>query len=440
MTFPRLIPIAILITTICLNGPIRAQNNAIKPVLFKMNEDGSRYVRFTGLNQVWVRYTEMNPGSTVFGDPVNDMVDIGIRRLRFQAFGQLTDRVFFYTQFGQNNFSFLQPRFTGAFFHDAVSEFRVHEKYISLGGGLTAWGGYLRYSSPSIGSLLTLDAPLYQQATASINDQFLRKLSVYAKGQVGRFDYQVAASKPLAVQNARINTIESSANFNLENPHFQYHGYFKFQFLEQESNVTPYETGSYLGKKKILALGGGVLQQTNAMWNRNTSGDTLRHDMLLLGIDLFYDAPISGGKAAVTFYGAFSYTDFGPRYLRHVGVMNPANGTNSNGTLSGAGNSFPIIGTGNSIYAQAGVAFGKNIITEGGKLQPYLALQSSNLKALDDPMVMAETGINWFIHGTHGSKLSINYQGRPVFDLNESNQVVEVTRAGMAQLQYQISF
>lgn len=412
----------------------------VKQVKFDLNDDGSHYVRFTGLNQVWVRYTDMNPGTTVFGEPVDQMMDIGIRRLRFQAFGQLTDRVFFYSQFGQNNFSFLQPRFVGAFFHDALTEFRVHENILSLGGGLTAWGGYLRYSSPSIGTIMSLDAPLYQQATANVSDQFLRKLSVYGKGQIGPLDYRVAMSKPLAVQNANINSVGPDANYNTEVPAFQYHGYFKFQLLDQEGNLTPYAPGAYLGKKRILAVGGGFLQQSDATWNTNTAGDTIRHDLLMLGIDVFYDSPIAEGKLVLTLYGAYGYTDFGPRYLRNVGVMNPANGINASGTINGAGNGFPMIGTGNTYYAQAGLAFGENILTEGGKLQPYAAAQYSDLRALNEPMLMAEGGVNWYIHGAHGSKISLNYQSRPVFESNADGNAVETGRKGMVQLQYQIAF
>jgi hypothetical protein len=48
------------------------------------------------------RYTELNPNSKI-GDNVVSQSDIVVRRLRVQAMGMLTDKVFFHIQFGQNN-------------------------------------------------------------------------------------------------------------------------------------------------------------------------------------------------------------------------------------------------------------------------------------------------------------------------------------------------
>lgn len=37
-----------------------------KDLKFFLNDDGSYYVRGTGLAQIWMRYTDYNPGSTGF--------------------------------------------------------------------------------------------------------------------------------------------------------------------------------------------------------------------------------------------------------------------------------------------------------------------------------------------------------------------------------------
>ena len=67
---------------------------------FNLNEAGTNYIKFTGIAQTWVRNMEYNPGSTIFGSSKENGTDIGIRRYRVQFFGQLTDKVFFYSQFG----------------------------------------------------------------------------------------------------------------------------------------------------------------------------------------------------------------------------------------------------------------------------------------------------------------------------------------------------
>ena len=203
-----------------------------------------------------MRYTQHNPGSTVYGDPVKNTADLGIRRLRFQAFGQLTDRLFFYTQFGQNNLTYMQTRFTGAFFHDAVTEYTAIKEKLSIGAGLTGWSGLGRYASPAIGSVLSLDVPLYMQATNSTTDQFLRKLSVYTKGKIGKIDYRMAVSHPMTVQGSGLTDaykLDSvAASFSPLYPKMQYQGYFQYQYLDQEGDVTPYNNGTYLGSKRIF--------------------------------------------------------------------------------------------------------------------------------------------------------------------------------------------
>ena len=67
----------------------------IDELKLKLNEDGSHYIKATILNQVWLRYNDSNPGTTVLGDPTSETFDIGLRRTRLQLYGQITDRVFF---------------------------------------------------------------------------------------------------------------------------------------------------------------------------------------------------------------------------------------------------------------------------------------------------------------------------------------------------------
>src|SRR5690606_15596957 len=122
--------------------------------------------------QIWIRYNESNPGTTVFGTPKSNTLDLGLRRTRIQLFGQISDKIFVYTQFGTNNINYISPRKQGLFFLDAVTELKIVDQKLSFGSGLTGWSGLSRYASPSVGSILTLDAPLYQQSTNDINDQF----------------------------------------------------------------------------------------------------------------------------------------------------------------------------------------------------------------------------------------------------------------------------
>lgn len=409
-----------------------------RQIKWNLDKPGS-YVKLSLLNQVWLRYTDLNPGSSLYGDAKTDLWDIGLRRTRIQFFTKYK-RALIYLQIGQNNFSFRNPRYTGFFLHDAISEYEIMKNHLSVGAGLTGWSGLLRYSSPSIGNLLTLDAPLYQQATNGINDQFLRKLSVYAKGKIGIIDYRAALTKPLAVQNAtNAQTISRWATFSSKPSDFQYQLYIMAQLFDKEKNTTPYNKSTYLGKKKLLNIGIGAIQQKSATWRVNQEKDTLFADIILLGADVFLDYPLaSKKKSAITAYLAYQMSDYGPNYIRNVGVMNPTNTTLSNATFSGTGNAFPMIGTGNTFYAQAGYFFELALGDTSVYFLPYLAGQYSQFDLLDDPMLMWEAGINFLPYGNHGTKFTINYQSRPIFRYL-GVQLKETQRKGMIQIQYQIA-
>jgi hypothetical protein len=120
--------------------------------------------------------------------------------------------------------------------------------------------------------------------------------------------------------------------------------------------------------------------------------------------------------------------------------MNPASGTTSAGAPTGSyGNAFPMFGTGNVIYAQAGYLLKKDLMGEGnGTLMPYATVQSAKYTRLDKQMTVFDVGLNWFIKG-HTSKLTLDYQNRPVFD-PVASQLVRSTRKSSLTLQYQIFF
>lgn len=96
---------------------------------YKLNESGSHFVKFTLLSQVWFRHSKTNPGTLVLSEPAASMFDMGLRRTRFQWYGQLTDKVSFYFQHGLNNCNFLAQNpgnwKLAAFFHNALLEYKL---------------------------------------------------------------------------------------------------------------------------------------------------------------------------------------------------------------------------------------------------------------------------------------------------------------------------
>ena len=415
-----------------------AQNKKIK---FYLKKDSSAHLQLSGLGQIWVRYNESNPGSTVYGTPKDHTFDIVLRRWSFSIHGNITKKLSYYTHFGQHNFSYLAKKYRGAFFHDAFMEYKIKKEQFILGGGLSGWNGLSRYASPSIGSLLALDAPLYQQITNGINDQFLRKLSIHAKGILGKLNYRVALTTPMAIQtsaNYNPKVAQNVSSFSSEAPNLQYQAYVMYHFKETENNTTPYTKGTYLGNKSVINIGAGTIYQKDAMWHLNGANDTVSTNLLALGVDFYFDQPLNE-NTALTIYSAYHYFDFGKNYIKNIGVMNPANGNSRANVVNGAGDAYPALGTGHSYYTQIGYLF-KAINEENAGVQPYLVAHVGDYQALDDLMATYHVGVNYLFHGTHGSKLSLEVQNRPVFGTQSNGDNKVDYRMNMVVLQMQLAF
>ncbi|GAA4453598.1 hypothetical protein [Rurimicrobium arvi] len=414
-----------------------------------LNEDGSRYLKITLNNQIWMRYNQNNPGSTVNGEPRNNTADVGIRRSRMQLFGPVAYRSFFYVQIGINNFNALSDRKAGFFLHDAVVDYEFIPRALSIGGGLGGWSGVSRFASSSTSSVMGLDLPLYQEATNDVTDQFLRKLEVYAKGKIGHLDYRIIVAEPMAIQKsanyianpAAFNTLTTVSNFNTAAPQAQVQGYFQYQFFDEESNQTPYTTGTYLGAKKVFNIGAGFLNQEKAMRRLADNGtDTVVSALRLLAVDVFYDAPLNQTKGtALSAYASVSSYDYGKNYVRNAAPMNPANGSQLPGVLNGGGNGVPLFGTGTNFYFQGGYKFRNKLLGKMGTLLPYVSVQYSKLEKLADPVAYYDCGVNWLISG-HNSKISLALQSRPVFEANGAGEYVKTVRKNDIVLQYQVGF
>lgn len=413
---------------------------------YNLNADGSRYIKATFLNQVWVRWNESNPGTTVNNAPESETFDIGLRRTRMQLYGQLSNHVFFYTQFGLNNFNFLSQnagnRKLQAFFHDVVGEYKVfsHNDALKIGGGLTITTGLSRFSQPSVSTIMTTDVPVFLQTTVDQTDEFARKLSIYARGQVGKLDYRIALSDPFPIQtNGQATPAPNrNATFTTYGHSYQYSGMLIYNFLEKEPHTTPYMAGTYLGDRRILNLEGGFIYQKNATWSV-MDADTAFHDMLHWSVAVYADMPIKKGRSALSAYAGYFHTDYGPGYVRNNGIMNPANGNTDAAVFNGAGNAYPMFGTGNSVYAQAGIWLVPQWMGNAGTLMPYVSYRYSSFDRLQDAVQVYDAGINWLLN-KHQSKISLNYQLRPVFRTPDNGDPIRSGYSSSAWLQYQIFF
>ncbi|HEX6432105.1 MAG TPA: hypothetical protein VF008_30650 [Niastella sp.] len=418
---------------------------------FNLNESGSHYFQFTVMNQTWVRFNENNPYTLVENKPKDNSFDIGLRRTRFQAFGQLTDNVFIYFQFGMNNFNSQfntgNNRKLAAFFHDALCEYKVSKgNQLKVGGGLTIANGLSRFSQPSVSSIMTMDVPVFAQSTVDQTDEFSRKLSIYARGQVGKFDYRFILSDPFPITSAGTTYIlDQAATFAGVGHQLQQQGYLMYQFFDHENHTTPYMTGTYLGKKKVFNIAVGGIFQKDAMWKRGNGSDTVFQDMKHFAVESFLDMPLSSKQDAISAYAGFFNTDYGTNYMRYNGSMNPANGSLGLNSISfhgpTHGNSYPMFGTGQVIYTQLGYLFPENFLKCKSRFMPYATFTTAKFERLQDQkMNVYNAGINCLING-HKSKFTLDWQNRPTYYQNFAlNKIEKGTRKNSVVLQYQIFF
>lgn len=406
-----------------------------KKISFSFTDDCK--INFTFLSQIWMRYTNANPGTTVYGDPQTNIFDIGLRRTRIVFSGSLYPKINIFVQAGMNNFSSLSKREQGFFFHDVVADYNVVKDKMHIGGGLTSFGGFSRFSYPSVGTIMGIDAPLFAQATNGASDQFVRKLSIFTKGNLNKFQYRLAVSKPMAIQNSSQNKpLSNQSTFSKKASNAQIHGYFEYSFFDQESHANGYKKGTYLGQKKVFIIGAGFLHQQDAMQRINENNDTISSNLGILAVDLFYDAPLKNNNVLSIYAGYFNY-NFGKGYIRNVGAMNPANGNMDVTVLNGGGAAFPMIGTGQIGYCQVGYSFHNKKGKQ--RIMPYTSVMIADYDKLNNKMIYTDTGVNIFID-YHYAKLTLAYQNRPVFVGNYTNGFDQKAYKGNIVTQFQFMF
>ncbi len=422
--------IACMLFTLLFYVPVAfAQQNKIdKP------EVKAKKIKIFGSAQLWLRHTELNPGSVIGDEVVSDAYDLTVRRYRLGAIGTISENISYYFQIGNNNLSIYNVDQSPQLL-DAHVNFKLDNSLI-ITAGKGAWTGLSRYASPSSSSGLTQDINFAAVPLLNYHDNLLRKPNVTLHGLINKVDYRLAFAKPIRSsnptnlgENARLIYSPNSLNVS---------GYFKYQFFDKETQQSAYMPGTYLGTKKILNIGAGFMHHSEVSATLKAT-DTIRHDAKSFAVDVFFDQKLTEGHAW-TFYGAWINHDIGPNYIRNLGADNPAEGLSGNNvSFNGKGNSFPVSGTGNSFVMQLGYQkVFKNKKGETFGVQPYIAIQHSEYEALETPMTVYDGGINYLMDG-HNSMLSLNFQSRPVYSLGSATAKPSIDkRLSMIVLMYQI--
>lgn len=415
-----------------------------KGMTLVLDNEGHKYIRFISWLQAWTTFTDNNPGTVdAYGELKDSALDIGIRRARFLAYSQLTERYLVLLHMGINNQTFTNGGDSGSvgigangvgkkpqlFLHDAWNEYAVvlpsegSDFSLATGAGLHFWNGVSRKASAGTFTFMTVDAMIFNWPNIEFTDQFARQLGWYAKGKLSKLDYRVSINQPFnADGRAGLNTERA---VNIPSSGLAFAGYFEWEFWDQESNLLPYKVSTWLGEKSVFNIGAGFYTFPDSSGIKDTVNPLLIHKQgqTVVGIDAYLDTPVGDCGAALTIYCVDYMFDYGTNYYRDVGIMNTgilgsptvlaAQGITP--TISGAGNAQPLLGTGNIFYAEAGYVLPSWVLGGiHGKLQPFGAFTCKNLDWLKDVACNYDMGFNYLIDGHH-AKLTCQYSLRPQF-------------------------
>lgn len=431
----------ILVSVVNVFSKVEAQkkNDFNNPVLTHyLNDDNSRYISFSGYEELWARYAQLNPGSLINNEAKSEVSDLSLRRVRVKMTYKPTEKLMFVLQGGTTNVNMNAKASNYFDLLDAYAEYSFNDK-IAFGAGRSTWRGLSRFSTGPLNTLL-YDLPAYATSNAGATDYTVRELGAYIKGQLGKFDYRLVIADPytMSTSDPKVNV----ASFSKNSPNKDFSGYFRYAFLDKENISTPFNSGTYVGKKNVLSLGAGFDYIHDAMWHQDINKNTINDDMKSFAVDLFYDAPLNKEKGtSISAYGMAMHNDYGPNYVRYVGTNNPATSVDvTQASLNGAGNAMPVIGTGNTYYVQLGGTLPYlNKEKKNLQLQPAVGMQLSNLKGLHDNAVIYDAGISLLMNGM-SSRLTFDAQNRPIFTGDPSHNAVVSDRQWQFVLKYRIDF
>ena len=433
-------------------------DHSYKPLTLKLNESGSKYIRFILWHQFWMTATQNNPGTRDVNGNLIDGTngssawssDIALRRSRFLMVSQISPRFLILGHYGINNQSFINgstapngpnPTTTASnqgkkpqiFLHDAWTEYRIIPEKLYIGVGLHYWNGVSRMSSHSTLNFMPVDAPIFNWHNIEATDQFARQFGIYAKGHLGKLDYRISLNKPFVNGTAPNLIVRNNVATNVINENYSTGGYFSFMLKDKESHVLPFYAGSYYGSKNIFNIGFGFYNHKDASLVK-TQTDSTYQNHLALGADVFIDKPINKAKGtALSILGTLYYFNYGDNYLRNIGILNEhTTPTATSTSFAGGGNAQPMIGTGLIGYIQAGYMLPK--MKDGTSFMPYLTATYKNFERLNDPSFQWASGLNYIISG-HNAKITLEYATRPIYKSNSSNEIVRDGSKGQFILQ-----
>jgi len=318
--------------------------------------------------QTWYQFVEDGKkGGT------KDLHDFMARRFYFYLKGEVTPKIGFFAhiagdRLGQDG---LDKSGVGLGSGIAVRDVWI---YYNLNNSFKLQMGRMyipftrNYGTTSTFAMLPLELPFNQGGVRG---------GIFYASKVGRDDGMVIWGNPFHGKlQYRLGISEGVENADNPDDNLRFSGRFSLNLLEPETSW--FNKGTYLGRKKVLAIGAGFDYQEDLTLNGKPDQDNIGWT-----VDLFFDYPV--GKGAVTFESAF------------IDVKNMTQTLKYSWLTKGDDAQM--------YYIQGGYLFPWKI--GPGRIQPYFRYE--RLWVDDKPdTAFPSFGLNYYIKG-HNAKFTLDW-------------------------------
>jgi len=319
--------------------------------------------------QTWYQFMEDGKKSGT-----KNLNDFMLRRFYFYLSGEVTPKIGFFAhiagdRIGQDGLDSPSVGLgSGIAVRDAWVYYNVNESFkIQMGRMYVPFTR--NYSTTSTFAMLPLELPFNQGGVRG---------GIFYASKVGRDDGVVLWGNPFKGFVQYRLGISEGVESNTDNPddNLRFSGRVSLNLLEPET--TWFNKGSYLGTKKVLALGAGFDYQDDLVLSKKRGQDNIGWT-----VDLFFDHPV--GKGAATFEAAF------------IDVKNMTQTLKYSRLISGDDAQM--------YYVQGGYLFPRHI--GPGRIQPYFRYERLAVNHKPDTAFPC-LGLNYLIKG-HDAKLTLDW-------------------------------
>ena len=316
-------------------------------------------IRFGALLQGWADWTQ---------DPVTEgyAQNLYLRRVRLLVGGQVARNVTFFIETDNPNLGRAPKNLgTGFIVQDALAEVKFSDP-LTISAGLM-FVPFCRNCIQSAATLLSLDYSSFSfVATPATQSSVGRDIGFQAKGYFNgnRIEYRVGA-----FQGSRATLADARRPLRGV-------GRLQVNLLDAETPGIFY-TGTYLGTKRVLAIGGGIDMQAGP-------GDNYRG----WAIDGFLDHPLTDSVSLTAQVDYFSYD---------------------------GGQALPTLAEQTAIFAEAGLYF------KPMRIMPFVKFETRDFDGLTPDETRYQAGLTYYRSG-HNANVKVAYSRFDPDLGNASNQ------------------